>query len=119
MLSGIMFIAYIAIFILQIVLLVLSVRKKSAKLWLFLILSEVIPMIAAFILMRYFNNLPGYGFMPGLSYFGEVISSLGAVILYAVTLFISLCTFLVVKVLQKRKLHRDCDCNTSVCEPEK
>ena len=103
MLSGIMLIAYIAIFVLQIVLLVLSVRKKLKKLWVFLFLSEIIPMVVAFVLMVHFDSLPGYGFMPGLSYFGEVISSFGAVILYAATLVVSLCILLISKVVKKRK----------------
>ena len=97
MMSGILLIAYIAVFVLQIVLLALAVRRKTAKLWITLLLSEVIPMIVAFVLMRYFDSLPGYGFMPGLSYFGEVISSFGAVVLYGVTLFVSGCAFVIVK----------------------
>ena len=97
MMSGILLIAYIAVFVLQIVLLTLAIRRKTAKLWITLLLSEVIPMIVAFVLMRYFDSLPGYGFMPGLSYFGEVISSFGAVVLYGVTLFVSGCAFIIVK----------------------
>lgn len=100
--SGIMLIAYIAIFALQIVLLVLSVRKKTMWFWMVLFLLEILSMIVAFVLMRYFDSLPGYGFMPGLSYFGEVISSFGAVILYVATLFVSLFVLLI-QSTKKRK----------------
>ena len=102
MLSGIMLIVYVAIFVLQIVLLVSAIRKKEISLWIFLFLLEVIPTIIAFILMKYFDSLPGYGFMPGLTYFGEVISSLGATILYAIMLFISLCALVITKVISKK-----------------
>ncbi len=102
MMSGILFIAYIAVFVLQIVLLIAAVRRKTAKLWITLLLSEVIPMIAAFVLMKYFDSLPGYGFMPGLSYFGEVISSLCAVVLYGVILFVSCCAFIIVKTAKSK-----------------
>lgn len=105
MTSMVLLIAYIAIFILQIVLLVLSIRKKTTKLWISLFLSEVIPMFAAYFLMRYFDTLPGYGVMPGLSYFGETLFSLGAAVLYAADLFVSLCVFVIVKILEKRNTH--------------
>ena len=102
MLSGIMLIAYIVIFILQIFLLVMSVRKKSTRLWIVLFILEIIPMVVAAVLMLYFDSLPGYGFMPGLVYFGEIISSFGAVILYAATLLVSLCALFIIKVLKRK-----------------
>lgn len=101
--STLLFIAYIAIFILQIALLVLSLRKKTKKLWLSLFLSEIIPMITAFVLMRYYDSLPGYGFMPGLSYFGEVIFSFGVAVLYCIVLFVSIFIFAVVKIKENKK----------------
>ena len=104
MLSGIMLIVYVAIFVLQIILLVSAIRKKKTSLWIFLFLIEIIPTIIAFILMRYFDNLPGSGFMPGFTYFGEVIASLGAIILYAIMLFISLCGLVITKIISKKKI---------------
>ena len=101
--STLLLIAYIAIFILQIALLVLSLLKKTKKLWISLFLSEFIPMITAFVLMRYYDSLPGYGFMPGLSYFGEVIFSFGAAVLYCIVLFVSICIFAVVKIKENKK----------------
>ena len=40
--------------------------------------------------MIYYNNLPGYGFMPGLTYLGEVLFSFGAVVLYCISFLISI-----------------------------
>ena len=103
MLSGIMLVIYIAIFISQIVLLVFSVRRKSAKLFALLFLSEIIPLVIAYVLMRYFDNLPGYGFMPGFTYLGEILASLGAVILYATAIVASLLVLLIMFIIKKRK----------------
>ena len=104
MMPLVLLIVYIAVFILQAALLVLSVRKKTAKHWISLFSSEIIPMITAFVLMRYYDSLPGYGFMPGLSYFGEVIFSLGAAVLYCIVLFVSIFIFVIMKIYTKREL---------------
>ena len=39
-------------------------------------------MLVSIGLMIYYNNLPGYGFMPGLSYLGEVLFSFGAAVFF-------------------------------------
>lgn len=57
-------IAYIVILILHIILLVITIRKKTKKLWRTLFSIELIPMLISIGLMIYYNNLPGYGFMP-------------------------------------------------------
>lgn len=82
-------VAYVMIFVLQIALLVLSIRKKQKKLWLSLFLVEVIPMLIANGLRIYYDSLPGYGIMPGLTYIGEVLYSYGASIIYCVLFVIS------------------------------
>lgn len=86
---------YILIFILQIVLLVKSVRRKTNRFWKYLFLIELIPMVTASYLVGYFDDLPGYGFMPGLTYLGEYLFSFGAAILYGfmflITIIFSLC----------------------------
>ncbi len=84
-------ITYILILILQIILLVIAIRKK--KLWGMLFSIEVIPMVIAIGLTIRYNNLPGYGFMPGLSYLGEVLFSFGATILYGINFLISVCFY--------------------------
>lgn len=82
-------VAYIVILVLQIALLVLSLRKKQKKLWLSLFLVEVIPMLIANGLRIYYDSLPGYGIMPGLTYIGEVLYSYGASIIYCVLFVVS------------------------------
>ena len=43
-------------------------KEKTKKLWRTLFSIELIPMLISIGLMIYYNNPPGYGFMPGLSY---------------------------------------------------
>ncbi len=93
--STILFITYILIFLLQIVLLVKAVRSKSKKLWVVLFLIELVSMLAAIGLKEYYDKLPGYGFMPGLTYIGEVLFSFGASVLYGVFFLGSACVFIV------------------------
>ena len=82
---------YMVIFIVQIYLLVVILRKQIKKLWALLFSLELIPMLLAIGLMKYYDSLPGYGFMPGLCYLGEVLFSYGAAVLYGVCFFISVC----------------------------
>lgn len=99
--STFLFFTYILIFILQIVLLVKSIRRDSKKLWVRLFLLELIPMFIAIVLEKYYDNLPGYGFMPGLTYMGEVLFSFGASVLYGVSFLISACIFIVIEEKKK------------------
>ena len=67
-------ITYIVILIFQIILFVITIRKKNKKnLWRILFSAELISLLISIGLMIYYNNLPGYGFMPGLTYLGEVL----------------------------------------------
>ena len=93
---------YFLILVSQITLLTFSIRKKTKKLWIGTFVSEIISAIIAFVLMWYYNSLPGYGFMPGLSYFGEVLFSMGASFLYVIMLVISFVVFLFVQKLQRK-----------------
>lgn len=89
-------ITYIVAFILQIVLLVVTIRKKTKRLWTLLFSVELIPMLVAIGLMIYYENLPGYGIMPGFSYLGEVLFSFGAAVLYGIFFLISICSCIVI-----------------------
>ena len=88
-------ITYIVILILQIILLVVTIRKKTKKLWMTLFSIELIPMFIVIGLMNYYDNLPGYGIMPGFSYLGEVLFSFGAAVLYGISFLISICSYIV------------------------
>jgi hypothetical protein len=93
---------YFIILAAQIMLLSFSIRKKTKKLWIGTFMFEIISAIIAFVLMWYYNSLPGYGFMPGLSYFEEVLFSMVASFLYAIMLAISFIVFLFVKKRQRK-----------------
>ena len=95
-------IIYLLFLVLQIVLLVKAIKRKAKKQWLILFALEVVPMFIALWLWRYYENLPGYGFMPGLSYLGEVLFSFFAGVLYGVNFLISACICLVQKKKQNR-----------------
>lgn len=83
-------IGYILILIALVAMLILSIRKNTRLHWVVLFSTELVSMLVSFGLARYFDALPGYGFMPGLSYLEEVVASYGAMIVYGVTLLISI-----------------------------
>lgn len=87
---------YIIILKFQIILFVIAVSKKIKKLWWILFSAELIPLLISIELMIYYNNLPGYGFMPGLTYLGEVLFSFGAGVLYCISFLISICSCIVI-----------------------
>ena len=96
-------ITYIVIFTFQIILFVITIRKKTKKLWRILFSSELIPLLISIGLMIYFNNLPGYGFMPGLTYLGEILFSFGAVVLYCISFLISICSYIAISYKQRKR----------------
>ena len=59
-------------------------------------------MLAVIVLKEYYNCLPGYGFMPGLSYFGEVLFSFCASVLYGAAFISSACIFIVIEEKKKK-----------------
>lgn len=95
-------ITYIVIFTFQIILFVITIRKKK-KLWRILFSAELIPLLISIGLMIYYNNLPGYGFMPGLTYLGEVLFSFGAVVLYCISFLISICSYIAISYKQRKR----------------
>ena len=95
----ILLIAYIVILIFQIVLLSMSVKKGKKVYWISLYISELVTIAIAVILSILFNNLEGHGFMPGLTYLGEALFSMGAVVIFSIMLVSSL----MVGILQKIK----------------
>ena len=79
---------YILVLLAQVAMLV---RAKQGRLgWNRPLLLEGVSLIAALLLCYYFDRLPGYGMMPGLSYMGETLFSLGAAAVYALMLLLTL-----------------------------
>ena len=91
-------IAYMAVFVSHIILLIFAIRENHKNLWRYHLLSEGISSVIATALMFHFNSLPGHGFMPGLTYLGEILCSFAAAILYTIMLIASICALVIIKV---------------------
>lgn len=77
--------------------------QENKKIWRILFSSELIPLLISIGLMIYFNNLPGYGFMPGLTYLGEILFSFGSVVLYCISFLISICSYIAISYKQRKR----------------
>ncbi len=100
-----MAILYIIIFILLLIFLIVNLIKylKYKTKWVRLFLLNIFSIALFMILLIYYSNLPGYGFMPGLSYLFEVLLSFCAVILYSIILIIAIVSKLILFLLEKKK----------------
>lgn len=90
-------ISCLSVFIIEIVLLVKFFKSKQNKYWLINIILEICFIIISIIIFNYYDNLPGYGLMPGLSYITQLLFSFGSCILNIVMLFVTICFKLIVK----------------------
>ena len=81
---------YIIVFAVQVILLIKAVKKSEKKYWVIEILLETTSIICSGLLVYYFNELPGNGFMPGLTYLGHWLFSVGATALYLVMFGVTL-----------------------------
>lgn len=97
----ILFIIYILFFIFLIVKLIKCLKNKAS--WKMLFLLEFFSIIISFVLMRYYDSLPGSGFMPGLTYLGEWIACFGATILFVAMLVISTIIKLIKFIVNKKR----------------
>lgn len=82
----ILIIAYIMVFILQIVLFRLSIQRKTKKLWMSLFCAECISILIAVGLIAYYNINQG----PNFEGFFEALISFGAAIIYGLFFVASL-----------------------------
>lgn len=94
--SLILFVVCLAIFITQIVLIVKAIKRKEKKYWISNFCIEIFSIIMSIGLIYYYEKLPRSGFMPGLQYLGEELTCLGASILYAIMLCITIIARLIV-----------------------
>ena len=95
--GGMLLFGYLLLFAVQIGLLVFALKRLTTSHWCLLYVIEMLSVVAALILMVYFDNLPGYGMMPGLTYFAEVFYSFFASIGFGILLLISVFVGLVAK----------------------
>ena len=96
-----MVILYIFLLALQVLSLILVIRRKSKRYWISLFILEAVSAILAWRLGVWFDSLPGYGFMPGLTYLSETLFSYGAAILYGMMLVGSAVTGLILHCKRK------------------
>lgn len=75
-------ILYILLLAAQVVTLIFAIRRKASGYWIALLALEALSAVLAWGLGVWYDGLPGYGIMPGLTYFAEAIYSYGAVILF-------------------------------------
>ena len=95
-----MVIVYILLLLLQVAALVFAVCRKSTKARLTSLLFSLGCAPLAWGLGAYFDSLPGYGFMPGLSYISETLFGYSTALL---SLGIAALSALLWIVLRKKK----------------
>ena len=83
-------IIYLCLFLLNIYLLVRGMRPFAIGRLYGAYLCEFGSMMAALLIMWFYDRAPGYGFMPGLSYIQEVFYSFCAAVVFAVLLLVSI-----------------------------
>lgn len=92
-----MLIVYLGLIISVLVLFVLSIIKNK---WKALFITEFVGMLGSFIAGIFFNSLQGYGFAPGLTYFGEVVYGILTAIFCLSALIISFIVHFIIKVYE-------------------
>ncbi len=98
-------IVYILLFFLQIVLFIRFIKKRIN--WIYPAGTALISCIAAVILMFFYDSLPGYGPMPGLTYFAEFFYSFIASIVFAGMLILSiLCRIILTFIARIKQRYR-------------
>ena len=92
----ILFAVCLALFVVQIVLLVKAIKSKEKKYWISEFCVEFFSIILYIGLLYYYWNLPRGGFMPGLHYISEELICFGAVIIYTVMICVNIIAKLIV-----------------------
>lgn len=111
-----MVIVFIVLHILVFILLVINYIKclKKQVIWNNLFKYEVIALILSVVIMIYYSNLPGVGFAPGLTYFGEKFINLCAFFIYIGSLVISISTRLILSLFESKKTRKNTILKTMV-----
>lgn len=95
--SLLLLIACLALFIIQIIMLVKAIKKKEKKYWISGFCLEFFSLILSLVLLYYYDCLaPRGGFMPGLEYLGEELTCMGAGFLYGIMLYITVIASIIV-----------------------
>ena len=75
-----MVILYIFLLALQVLSFILAIRRKTKRYWISLFVLEAASAVLAWRLGVWFDSLPGYGFMPGLTYISETLFGYGTAV---------------------------------------
>ena len=76
-----MVILYISLLAIQVLSFILAIRRKSKRYWVSLFVLESVSAVLAWRLGVWFDGLPGYGFMPGLTYISETLFGYGTAVI--------------------------------------
>lgn len=87
-----------------IILLISTVKAPSNTKWLTLFISEALFALASVGAALVFNSLEGEGFMPGLTYFPQVIVSIVAALVFTLAFAISAIVYIIWKIKSKHLL---------------
>ena len=90
-----MMILYPIVFAIMIYQLIQCIRIQ--KNWVVLFLLEICAIMGAFILTMIYENLPGFGFMPGLSYLYEIVVSFCAGAVFSLFFIVSVLVYFFTK----------------------
>lgn len=90
-------ILYILLLAAQVTLLIFAIRRKSKAYWVSAWITEALSAALAWGLGIYYDGLPGYGMMPGLTYFAEAIFGYGTAVISLGMLAISVVLGIVLK----------------------
>ena len=85
----ILLIVYPLVLLGEVLLLYFAVKKPKRTLWLKVFGLELLSALGALGLADLFEQLPGYGMMPGLTWLGEYLSSMAAAVGYGVLFLVS------------------------------
>ena len=93
-------ILYILLLAGQVILLIFAIRRKSIAYWMATWITEALSAALAWGLGVYYDGLPGYGIMPGLTYFAEALLGYGTAL---ISLGIAALSGILWIVLRKKK----------------
>lgn len=77
---------------------------RTQKNWTRLFLVEISAIIVSFILTMMYENLPGSGFMPGLSYLYEIVVSFCAGAVFSLVFIVSVLVYFFTKTKRRNAI---------------
>lgn len=88
--------------VIQVTMLVKGIKHKY--LGFYALAVDILSIVIAASMLMYYEALPGYGFMPGLTYLFEALMCMAAMVLYGFIMFVTGCSKI---IMFERRLKRD------------